>query len=179
MFSFESHRLIFRDWIDSDLSEFCIMNKDDKVMEFFPKTLDEDGTYSFCETIQKEFSEYGYGLYAGETKVDNEFIGFIGFHWAEFKSPFTPCIEIGWRLKYEAWGKGYAAEGAKACLKYGTEILKFDKVYSFTSKVNLKSENVMKKIGLIKLDEFEHPNIKEGSPLKRHILYGISLSNMK
>lgn len=79
------------------------MNKDSEVMEYFPTILSDFETDEFYKKIQDEFKEYGYGLYAVETKDKQEFIGFIGFHWATFSSDFTPCIEIGWRLKKEAW----------------------------------------------------------------------------
>lgn len=171
---FETERLIFRDWMDEDLKEFRIMNKDTKVMEFFTKTLTDEETDRFFHIIQDEFRNYGYGLYAVETKHNSEFIGFIGFHWASFTSEFTPCIEIGWRLKFDAWGYGYATEGARACLKYGFDTLGLNKINSFTSKINLPSEHVMKKIGMQKVMEFEHPNIAEGNPLRPHVLYSIT-----
>lgn len=79
------------------------MNKDSEVMEYFPTILSDFETDEFYKKIQDEFKEYGYGLYAVETKDKQEFIGFIRFHWATFSSDFTPCIEIGWRLKKEAW----------------------------------------------------------------------------
>ncbi len=182
MIYFETERLSFRDWKEQDLDVFRIMNKDIRVMKYFTKTLTDEETDKFYHVIQEEFNNYGYGLYAVETKNNREFIGFIGFHWANFNSDFTPCVEIGWRLKYGAWGNGYATEGAKACLKYGFDILGFNKVYSFTSKINLPSENVMKKIGLVKASEFEHPNINENNPLRPHLLYyidSISLHNME
>lgn len=47
----------------------------------------------------------------------------LGFHRANFNATFTPCIEIGWRIKYEEWENGYATEGAKVCLKYGVDTL--------------------------------------------------------
>jgi [ribosomal protein S5]-alanine N-acetyltransferase len=175
MIYFETQRLILRDWKEQDLNEFRIMNKDLMVMKYFPKTLTDQETDLFYCRIQDEFSNLGYGLYAVETKYNNEFIGFIGFHIATFNAAFTPCVEIGWRLKYEAWGNGYATEGAKACLKYGFDTLGFDKVYSFTSKVNLQSQNVMKKIGMNKVKEFKHPNVIENSPLCDHVLYCINL----
>ena len=153
---------------------FRAMNKDPRVMAFFPSTLTDSETDSFYNRIEAEFEKYGYGLFEAEVKESGEFIGFIGFHWAVFKAEFTPCIEIGWRLKFEAWGLGYATEGAKACLKHGFEKLGFDKVYSFTSKLNIRSENVMKKIGMKKAMEFAHPNIDEGNPLKQHVQYEIT-----
>jgi ribosomal-protein-alanine N-acetyltransferase len=177
MVYFETQRLVFRDWKEQDILEFRIMNKDIRVMKYFTQTLTDQETDRFYNIIKDEFTNYGYGLYAVETKTNSEFIGFIGFHWANFNAQFTPCIEIGWRLKYEAWGNGYATEGAKACLKYGFEKLKFNKIYSFTSKINGQSESVMKKIGMVKIEDFEHPNIIEGNPLREHVLYSISLSD--
>ncbi len=171
MIYFETKRLVFRDWNVQDLYEFQIMNKDSRVMKYFPKLLSEEETTAFYNRIIADFTNCGYGLYAVEAKDNNSFIGFIGFHQASFEASFTPCIEIGWRLKYEAWGKGYATEGAEACLRYGFERLKFNKIYSFTAKINNPSENVMKKIGMVKVMEFEHPKVPEGSSLRKHVLY--------
>ena len=171
MIYFETKRLVLRDWNVQDLYEFRIMNKDSRVMKYFPKLLSEEETTAFYNRIIADLTNCGYGLYAVEAKDDNSFIGFIGFHQASFEASFTPCIEIGWRLKYEAWGKGYATEGAEACLRYGFERLKFNKIYSFTAKINNPSENVMKKIGMVKVMEFEHPKVPEGSSLRKHVLY--------
>lgn len=177
MIYFESPRLKFRDWKYIDLEKFKIINKDKEVMKFFPSILSVDETEKFYEVIQEEFEQYGYGLFAVEDKENGEFVGFIGFHWARFDSKFTPCIEIGWRLDKNAWGKGFATEGAKACLNYGFGILGFGRIYSFTSKINIKSEKVMKKIGLVKLDEFDHPKLDKCSNLLRHVLYCITLND--
>jgi len=79
MIYFETQRLIFRDWKEQDLKEFRIMNRDLMVMKYFPQTLTYQETDLFYRRIQDEFSDLGYGLYAVETKHNNEFIGFIGF----------------------------------------------------------------------------------------------------
>lgn len=173
MIYFESERLLFRDWKEEDLLVFREMNKDPLVMKYFPKVLGEDETDSFYQRIQDEFETSGYGLYAVEVKETRKFIGYIGFHKATFPSAFTPCIEIGWRLTSTAWGKGYATEGAKACLDYGFSKLNLSEIFSFTAKINLPSENVMKKIGMTKITEFDHPNVKKSSLLSRHVLYQI------
>jgi ribosomal-protein-alanine N-acetyltransferase len=173
MVYFETPRLIFRDWNEQDLTVLRVMNADARVMKYFENMLTEQETDHFYNRIADEFKESGYGLYAVETKHMNEFIGFIGFHKATFEAEFTPCIEIGWRLRYEAWGNGYATEGAKACLQYGFAKLHFNTIYSYTAKINRPSEHVMQKIGMVKIGEFEHPKVAEGSPLREHILYVI------
>ena len=174
MIYFESPRLVFRDWKEEDLDVFRKMNSDSQVMEYFRNTLSYAETDSFHQKIQDEFKEYEYGLYAVEIKDANEFIGFIGFHWAMIQLDFAPFLEIGWRLKKEAWGKGYATEGAKECLSHGFNCLGFSAVYSFTSKVNTRSENVMKKIGMVQKMEFNHPQIDLSSILCKHVLYHIT-----
>lgn len=173
MIYFETERLRFRDWNDYDLIKLRQMNKDENVMRYFPSTMSDEETDIFYNNIQKEFKEYGYGLYAVESKSEG-FIGFIGFHRATFEAEFTPCIEIGWRLISDAWGKGYATEGAKACLNYGFSKLNFDRVYSFTAKINLPSQNVMKKLGMEEMMGFNHPKVDKTSNLYRHVLYFIT-----
>jgi ribosomal-protein-alanine N-acetyltransferase len=120
MIYLQTQRLVFRDWTEDDLIVFQKMNSDPGVMEYFPKILSNEKSRAFYNRIQDELADSGYGLYAVETRHNGQFIGFIGFHKATFDADFTPCIEIGWRLKRESWGNGYATEGAKACLEYGT-----------------------------------------------------------
>lgn len=173
MIYLETTRLRFRDWEEADLIPFNNMNADKEVMRYFPKTLSAEESHLFYEAIISEIEECGYGLYAVDEKESNEFIGFIGFHKASFEADFTPCIEIGWRLKKEAWGKGYATEGAAACLHYGFTEKGFQDVYSFTAEINLPSQNVMNKIGMNFIKHFDHPRLQDESPLKKHVLYHI------
>ncbi|MBB6734592.1 GNAT family N-acetyltransferase [Cohnella zeiphila] len=173
MIHLETPRLRLRDWEEADAEPFRRMNADEEVMKYFPKRLTGDETEAFLRSILSEFRECGYGLYAAEAKESGEFIGFIGFHRAAFEADFTPCTEIGWRLKKEAWGKGYATEGAQACLRHGFGLLGFRDVYSFTAELNRPSWNVMNKVGMRFLRFFEHPRVEADSPLRRHVLYHI------
>lgn len=167
----ETERLILRDWKEEDLPAFVQMNADPEVMEYFVHLLSEAETQNFYRRIRQELDAFGYGLYAVEVKDSGEFIGYIGLHHTHFEVPFCPCVEIGWRLMKAAWGKGYATEGAKACLEDAFGRLGLSEVYSFTSVPNKRSERVMQKIGLQKVDEFDHPMVPAGHPLLRHLLY--------
>lgn len=173
MIYLETARLRLRDWNETDLTPFSRLNADEEVMRYFPKTLSLEESEAFYHLITAEIRECGFGLYAVEVKENREFIGFIGFHRATFESDFTPCVEIGWRLKKEAWGMGYATEGAKACLQYGFKELGFDDIYSFTASINEPSKNVMEKIDMHFVKEFNHPKVDETSPLRKHVLYHI------
>ncbi len=168
-----TERLILRRWNSEDFIPFANMNKDPDVMEYFPNVLTNEETAAMMKRIEFHFEKYGFGVFALEEIALKTFIGFTGFMCPLFKSFFTPCVEIGWRLQKEYWGKGYATEAAKACLQYGFKTLQFEKIFSFTSKLNLRSEKVMQSIGMQKAGEFNHPNIAVNSSLRRHVLYKI------
>lgn len=168
-----TERLRLRLWETKDLLDCIEMNLDTEVMKYFPAILTKEQTIQFYDRVQKHFLEYGFGLYVVENTSTKEFLGYTGFMIANFEASFTPCVEIGWRFKKQYWGKGYATEAAKACLDYGFDTLGFDKIYSFTATPNLKSENVMKRIGMHKTDTFSHPKIDKEHILNLHVIYEI------
>jgi ribosomal-protein-alanine N-acetyltransferase len=168
-----TERLGLRRWLDTDIQHFIAMNQDVYVMKYFPALLTQNETIAMIARIRQGFEANGFCLYAVELKATGEFIGFTGFSIPRFESFFTPCVEIGWRYKQSAWGKGYATEAASACLQYGFTTLGLQTVYSFTAAINLPSEKVMQKIGMAKVGEFNHPNIEEDNALCRHVLYKI------
>jgi ribosomal-protein-alanine N-acetyltransferase len=170
---FETKRLYFRNWKESDKPVFAEMNADPDVMKYFVNSLNIAQSNAFAERIQKQINEKKYGLWAVELKENKQFIGFIGYNYTDFPSDFTPCIEIGWRLHKAFWDNGYATEGAKACLNYGFNVLNLNEIYSFTSFINKKSQKIMQKIGMKKVKEFNHPNVPDTNVLNRHVLYRI------
>ncbi|SEO12527.1 ribosomal-protein-alanine N-acetyltransferase [Amphibacillus marinus] len=174
MLYIETERLLLRDWQEADLPAFTAMNADPEVMRFFRSCLSDEETRQFYQRIQEEFNQESFGLYAAEIKQTGDFIGFIGFHNAAFEADFTPCVEIGWRLKEAAWGKGLATEGAKACLDYGFNQLGLSEVYSFTAAINQPSRRVMEKIGMEYVKSFVHPVVKNDEQLAQHVLYRIT-----
>lgn len=166
-----SSRLILRQWRESDLAPFAAMNADPRVMEHFPKLLTREESDAMVGRIHNFISENGFGFWAVEVPGVTDFAGFIGLSKPKFESHFTPCVEVGWRLAFEHQGKGYATEGGKASLDFGLNELGLKEIYSFTATTNSKSAHVMKKIGMKKLSEFEHPMIEDGHRLKTHVLY--------
>jgi RimJ/RimL family protein N-acetyltransferase len=170
-------RLGLRRWIETDTQPFIEMNSDPHVMKYFPKLLTEEETLLMIQRIHNGFEKNGFGLFVVENKQTQEFLGFTGFSVPVFESFFTPCIEIGWRYKKQAWGQGFATEAANACLQYGFSQLGFDKIVSFTAAINIKSEKLMQRIGMNKINEFEHPNIEKTHPVCRHVLYEIASGN--
>ncbi|RAJ79116.1 RimJ/RimL family protein N-acetyltransferase [Chitinophaga dinghuensis] len=168
---FTSARLGFRRWLPEDEAPFAAMNANEAVMEFFPNTLTPADTRALIDRIEQRFSEQGYGLYAVDLLETGAFIGFIGFSHPRFEASFTPCVEIGWRLRPEVWNAGLATEGAKRCLQYGFEQLGLEEIVSFTAVLNQRSERIMQKAGMTFVTIFDHPSLPVGHPLMPHVLY--------
>jgi RimJ/RimL family protein N-acetyltransferase len=154
---------------------FAALNADPKVMEYFPKLLDRDESDQLAARIRENFARRGFGLWAVEVPGVAEFIGFVGLSVPGFSAHFTPCVEIGWRLAHDHWGRGYATEAARASLQFGFEHHGLDEIVSFTAAVNRRSRAVMERIGMTHTpdDEFDHPTVPEGHTLRRHVLYRI------
>jgi RimJ/RimL family protein N-acetyltransferase len=142
-------------------------------MEFFPKTLDRAESELAAARIREHFARHGFGLWAVEVPGVADFIGFVGLAIPRFEAHFTPCVEIGWRLAREHWGRGYATEAARAVLAFGFRDLGLDEIVSFTTAANRRSRAVMERIGMTRspADDFDHPVLPEGHPLRWHVLY--------
>ena len=102
-------------------------------MEYFPATLSRAESDAFAARIRSEMAERGFGLWAVEAPGVAPFVGFTGLAVPRFDAPFTPCVEIGWRIAREHWGRGYAPEAARAALAHGFGALGLDEIVSFTA----------------------------------------------
>lgn len=173
--SISTTRLRLRPWVGADRLPFAAINADSRVAEHLPAPLDRETSDAFAARIEHHFAERGFGLWAVEVAGGPRFIGYIGLSVPHFEAHFTPCVEIGWRLAHEHWGRGYATEGAQAALDYGFEQLGLAEIVSFTVQENVGSLRVMEKIGMRRDEEgdFEHPALPEGHRLRSHVLYRI------
>lgn len=172
----ETKRLILRTWKNTDAQSYFQINQNPKVIKYFLSALTMTQVTDFIKAKNQQQDDLNYTLWAVALKKTDEFIGFIGLNYTDFPAHFSPAIEIGWRLGAQYWGKGYATEGAKACLEYGFNTLGLNEIVSFTVPANLASIKVMEKIGM-KRDlkgDFLHPKLPEGHPLSQHILYRIT-----
>jgi ribosomal-protein-alanine N-acetyltransferase len=173
----ETDRLLLRQWVTEDFHPFAEMCSNKKVMEFFPKIQTPEESYEMARKIQSLINERGWGLWAVEIPNQHAFIGFIGLHAPQYDLPCSPCVEVGWRLSSQYWGKGYATEGAKAALEFAFNTLQLSEVVSFTTVGNVRSVSVMKKIGMQDSGQnFMHPGIDESHPQCEYVLYKISQS---
>lgn len=170
-------RLILRPWNNSDLTAFTEMSRDSEVMRYFPNILTQPESHELANLIQSFIDAQGWGFWALALKETQEFIGFTGLHHQPTKYDFSPCTEIGWRLKRSAWGQGFAFEAAQASLDFGFQDLKLNEIVAFTAHSNLPSQKLMKRLGMKKVKSFIHPDLNEKSALNPHILYKIQNPN--
>lgn len=166
-------RLLLRRWEDQDRAPFAALNADPIVMEFFTATLSRTDSDAFVDRIEDQFAKHGFGLWAVELRETGDFIGYVGLWPATLEAPFAPAVEVGWRLARQFWGFGYAPEAARAAIADGFDRLGINEIVSFTATINAKSRRVMEKIGMTSEvgDNFEHPAVPPGNPLRPHVLY--------
>ncbi len=171
-------RLWLRPWRDEDVESFAALNADPRVMEHFPAPYTRQETDAMVARIRAHFGEHGWGLWAVEVPGVAPFIGFVGLSTVTFTAPFIPAVEVAWRLSAASWGHGYATEGARAALDMAFRRLGLSEVVSFTVPANVRSRRVMERLGMrhFPAEDFEHPRLPEGHPLRRHVLYRLRAS---
>ncbi|MCU1457894.1 MAG: hypothetical protein JWL73_1986 [Actinomycetia bacterium] len=168
-----TQRLLLRRWRPDDLDPFAALNADPVVMEHFQKLLTRDESDAFAARIEDEFEKVGFGLWAVEVCDVAPFVGFVGLHRVPFDAPFTPAVEVGWRIAREHWGHGYVTEAAREAVRYGLEVVGLDEIVSFTTPGNVRSWKVMERLGMVRDPEsdFDHPYVPPGHRLERHVFY--------
>ncbi|MSO76833.1 MAG: N-acetyltransferase [Alphaproteobacteria bacterium] len=169
-------RLRLRLWRDDDLPAFAALNGDARVMAFFPGCLDRRESDALAARIRAHFDRHGFGAWAVAALGVAPFIGFVGLTIPAFGAPFMPSVEIGWRLAAAHWGQGYATEAARAALAHGFGPLGLAEIVSFTASANMRSRRLMERLGMRHHpgDDFDHPALPEGHPLRRHALYRLA-----
>ena len=172
----ETERLRMRAFQDSDRDQFAALNADPEVMEFMPSVLTRDESDAFIDLTIRRWDERGFSLWALERREDGGFLGFAGLSAPRFEAHFTPAVEVGWRLARDAWGHGCATEAGAASLTYGFETLGLSEIVSFTTVANERSRRVMERLGMTRdpADDFEHPHLPVGHPLRPHVLYRLT-----
>jgi len=118
------------------------------------------------------WNEHGFGQWVVEIPGEARFIGVVGLSTVSYTAPFTPAVEVAWRLARACWGRGYASEAAQAALDYGFGKLGLTEIVAVTVPANWRSRRVMERLGMTRdpADDFDVPHLPEG-PLKRHVLY--------
>ena len=171
-----SSRIRLRRWRDADRDAFAALNSDARVMKFFPRLLTRAQSDEMIDYLEGHFRQHDFGLWAVEVPGVAPFIGFAGLLVPRLTAHFTPCVEVGWRLAFAYWGRGYATEAARLALGYGFGTLGLSDLVSYTTVANRRSRAVMERLGMRHdpAEDFDHPELPEGHPLRRHVLYRLA-----
>jgi ribosomal-protein-alanine N-acetyltransferase len=174
--SLTTSRLVLRPWRASDRAPFAALNADPRVMRYLGPPLARAASDALADRIEAHFAEHGFGMWAVEVRGVAEFVGFVGLGVVHFEAHFTPCTEVAWRLASAHQGRGYAMEAARAALRFGFAHLALAELVSFTTRENSASRALMERLGMQHnpRDDFEHPALAPGNPLRPHVLYRIS-----
>ena len=172
----ETGRLIVRQWRDSDRADYLATCNTEAVTAHLggPATVEEMD--AGLARIRKSQQDNGFGFWAIERKSDGAFLGYCGFKVVRDEgAPIEGEIEVGWRLREDAWGQGYAQEAARACLDWAWANLDLARIVSITVPANRASWNVMERLGMTRRPDldFAHPNYAPDHPLSSHITYVI------
>ena len=175
----ETERLKLREWHEEDREPFAELNGDPRVTEHFPGLITREDSDAFVDRAIAGW-ERGFGFWAVEVRATRDFIGFIGLSVPTWEAPFGPAIEIGWRLCFDAWGRGYATEGALAVLAWAKDNVQppGGALVSITTVRNVRSRRVMEKLGFVhdEKGDFDHPTLPDWDE-RRHVLYRLDLSS--
>jgi RimJ/RimL family protein N-acetyltransferase len=168
-------RLRLRAWHDGDLGAFAALCADPVVMEYLRPVDSRAASDAIAAQVRAHFDRHGFGFWIVERTDGAAVIGVVGLAHVGFVAPFTPAIEIGWRLAPAQWGRGYAAEAAAAALDDGFGRLDLDEIVAFTVPANQRSQRLMARLGMTRdpEDDFDHPRVPPSDPLRRHVLYRI------
>jgi len=176
----ETERLILRAWEERDRAPLTAILADPHVRRFYPAISTPADTKRGIDKAIARTAEHGFHFWAVERRSDGMLLGLCGLGSIDepLRSaiPGKPRVEIGWQLDKSCWGQGFAPEAASAWLDHAWNVLGLDAVVAFTARLNLPSQRVMQKLCMAhdQADDFEHPTILPGNPLRPHVLYRIA-----
>jgi RimJ/RimL family protein N-acetyltransferase len=174
----ETARTVLRAWHDEDVEEWVALGADTRVMEFMPSLVERADAERSAQRLRERLERDGYGWWVLEVKGGASFAGVVALQNVPFDAPFTPAFEVGWRLRYDQWGHGYATEAARAALGFAFDELGHGEVVALTAAINVRSQAVMRRLGMTRdpLDDFELTRLEPGHRLRPHVLYRIRSS---
>ena len=177
----KTERTRLRGWRPEDADPYAALNADPRVMEFFESTFDRAKSEESRARMLAGFAERGWGFWVLEIPSVTEFAGVVGISVPKYTAPFTPCVEVGWRLFERFWGKGYATEAAREALRFGFEDLKLEEIVAMTTPDNVRSRAVMHRLGMTYDPgaDFDHPMVPAGHKRQRHVLYRLKRGDFR
>ena len=180
-FRLETERLVLRDWRgDSDWASFFRHTNTPAVMRWLGGLLDEKQREDMRRRMEDLAQDHGHCFWAVERKPDGghlagELLGFCGLKRANAPGcPVAGAFEAGWRMREEAWGRGYAREAATATLQAGFDRFGAEVIYAFTVIQNTASWGLMTRLGMSRREDLDFPDARYSAELRDTIVYAIT-----
>jgi len=168
----ETERLILRPFAIDDFDAFAAMYADPRVAEFVTedgKPLSRFSAWRAFATIAGHWTLRGFGLFAVVERATGTFVGRIG----PWQPEGWPGFEIGWTLRSEYWGRGYATEAVKRCIENAFTELDRSHISSFIAPENMRSIHVAERVG----ERLEGETVLPHMPDRKVLQYGVSRSD--
>ncbi|WP_375290585.1 GNAT family N-acetyltransferase [Qipengyuania sp.] len=170
----ETERLVLRDWREADWPEFFRVTNTPAVMRWLGGTLDEEGKVAQRSRVETCQQRNGHCFWAVERKEDGALLGFCGLKRADAPgSTVLGEMEIGWRLREDAWGQGYAKEAAIASLDAAFDSFGAEQVVALTIRENSASWGLMERLGMQRRADLDHDDTRYDPPWRHAIVYSI------
>ena len=170
----ETERLFLRRWRETDREPLAALHADPLVMDWMGRgVMTQAQSDAQMDRFDAHIGTHGFGLLATARKLDRRFLGFVGLSVVNHAPPAPQGVELVWYLLPEAWGFGYATEAARAVMDDGFARLKLQEIIAYTAAKNVRSQSVMRRIGLIRRPDldFEHPALAVDHPLRPHVVF--------
>jgi ribosomal-protein-alanine N-acetyltransferase len=146
MLILETERLLLREFAPEDADALMCVLSDAETMRYYPATLDRAGVVEWIARNRRRYEEAGHGLWAMVLKSSGELIGDCGLTRQTVDG--VEEFELGYHVRRDLWGRGYAPEAAQACRDYGFERLGAERIISLVRVGNLPSRRVAEKVGM-------------------------------
>jgi RimJ/RimL family protein N-acetyltransferase len=174
----ETERLILRDWREEDWPRFFSGTNTPAVMRWLGGVLDEEGMAATRARVNACHEANGFCFWVVERRADGAILGFCGLKRADAPGSSVPgAMEIGWRLREDAWGQGYAKEAAAACLDHAFGSLDAEQVVALTVDGNVASWGLMKRLGMTRRADLDYIDPRYGVDLNPTIVFSIDAAD--
>lgn len=179
-FRLETERLILRDWRAGDIDRFAAATNNPEVMRWLGGVMDAERLKAFESRVTGFQERLGHTFWLMERKPDGgylsgEVLGFCGLKVIDAPGAgFAGEFEIGWRMREDAWGKGYAKEAAIASLDVGFDTFEAQEIFAITVMENTASWGLMKRVGMERREKLDFDDPRFEPPLSHTIVYSIA-----
>lgn len=157
-FRHETERLILRDWREGDWDPFWDGTNTPEVMRWLGGVCDKEKRLDAQHRLLSYERDHGHTFWCLERKSDGAILGFCGLKRCNQQGGPVGMMEVGWRLREDAWGKGYAKEAAIASLNLAFERFEAEEVVALTVEGNTPSWGLMKGLGMRRREDLDFDN---------------------